>query len=155
MKWKGESFRLQKKEIIPLVLAGLIFSSSSLLLFLSYNYMDAGIASTILFVYPVLVALIMMICFHERISPIVWGGILGNIWNVFGLGLPLGTPGLAIFGLVSGVYVGAWAMALAEIVDAIPIFMRRISLKRGVGLLIAGLAFGRTLGGLLHFYFRW
>lgn len=33
MKWKGESFRLQKKEIIPLVLAGLIFSSSSLLLF--------------------------------------------------------------------------------------------------------------------------
>ena len=86
---------------------------------------------------------------------IVWGGILGNIWNVFGLGLPLGTPGLAIFGLVSGVYVGAWAMALADIVDAIPIFMRRISLKRGVGLLIAGLAFGRTLGGLLHFYFRW
>ena len=75
MKWKGESFKLEKKEVLPLIIAGLIFSSSSLLLFLSYNYMDAGIASTILFVYPVLVALIMMICFHERVSFVVWGGI--------------------------------------------------------------------------------
>ncbi len=100
MKWKGESFRLQKKEIIPLVLAGLIFSSSSLLLFLSYNYMDAGIASTILFVYPVLVALIMMICFHERISPIVWGGILLALCGISFLskgtdGAPLSLVGLA------------------------------------------------------------
>ena len=75
MKWKGESFKLKKNEVLPLIIAGLIFSSSSLLLFLSYNYMDAGIASTILFVYPVLVALIMMICFHERVSFVVWGGI--------------------------------------------------------------------------------
>ena len=75
MKWKGESFKLEKKEVLPLIIAGLIFSSSSLLLFLSYDYMDAGIASTILFVYPVLVALIMMICFHERVSFVVWGGI--------------------------------------------------------------------------------
>ena len=75
MKWKGESFKLEKKEVLPLIIAGLIFSSSSLLLFLSYNYMDAGIASTILFVYPVLVALIMMVCFHERVSFVVWGGI--------------------------------------------------------------------------------
>ncbi len=88
-------------------------------------------------------------------SCIVWGGILGNIWNVFGLPLPLGMAGLLVFGLVAGIYVGAWAMALAEIVDAIPIFMRRVNLKRGIGLLIIGMALGRSLGGIAHFYFRW
>ena len=37
---------------------------------MSYNYMDAGIASTILFVYPVLVAIIMAVVFKEKVSPI-------------------------------------------------------------------------------------
>ena len=32
--------------------------------------MDAGIASTILFVYPVLVAIIMAVVFKEKVSPI-------------------------------------------------------------------------------------
>ena len=33
---------------------------------MSYNYMDAGIASTILFVYPVLVAIIMAVVFGKK-----------------------------------------------------------------------------------------
>lgn len=68
MKFQKQSFSLQKKEILPLVIMGFLFSFSSLFLFLSYNYMDAGIASTILFVYPVLVAIIMTIFFKEKIS---------------------------------------------------------------------------------------
>ena len=55
MKLQGQSFTLRKADILPLVIMGLLFSFSSLLLFMSYNYMDAGIASTILFVYPVMV----------------------------------------------------------------------------------------------------
>lgn len=118
MKWKGESFWLQKKEIIPLVLAGLIFSSSSLLLFLSYNYMDAGIASTILFVYPVLVALIMMICFHERISPIVWGGILLALCGISFLskgtdGAPLSLVGL-VFVLLSSLSYAVYIVGVNQ-----------------------------------------
>ena len=64
MKIQGESFAIKKSEILSLAAMGLLFSSSSLFLFISYNYMDAGIASTILFVYPVLVALIMALFFH-------------------------------------------------------------------------------------------
>jgi len=48
--------------------AGLLFAISSLSLFAAYLKMDAGIASTLLFVYPVMVAVIMAICFHERLS---------------------------------------------------------------------------------------
>lgn len=68
MKAQGHSFRLLKCEILPLAAMGLLFAFSSLSLFVSYNYMDAGIASTILFIYPVLVALLMAIFFKERIS---------------------------------------------------------------------------------------
>lgn len=65
-----QSFALRRCEVLPLVIMGLLFSFSSLTLFLSYNYMDAGIASTILFVYPVLVAILMAVFFKEEVSPI-------------------------------------------------------------------------------------
>lgn len=65
-----QSFALRRCEVFPLVIMGLLFSFSSLTLFLSYNYMDAGIASTILFVYPVLVAILMAVFFKEKVSPI-------------------------------------------------------------------------------------
>lgn len=70
MKVQGHSFRLRKCEILPLAGMGLLFAFSSLSLFMSYNYMDAGIASTILFVYPVLVAILMALFFKEKISVI-------------------------------------------------------------------------------------
>lgn len=76
MKLQGQSFTLRKADILPLVIMGLLFSFSSLLLFMSYNYMDAGIASTILFVYPVMVAVIMGAFFKEKISAITVFSIL-------------------------------------------------------------------------------
>ena len=68
IKVRGRNFKLQKKEILPLIVMGLLVSLSSLTLFLSYHYMDAGIASTLLFVYPVMVAVIMAIGFREKLS---------------------------------------------------------------------------------------
>ena len=68
MKMSGQSFALKRNEILPVAVMGLLFSFSSLFLFQSFNYMDAGIASTILFMYPVLVAVIMAVFFKERLS---------------------------------------------------------------------------------------
>lgn len=65
---RGFSFRIPAKSILPLALLGLLMSLSSLTLFVSYNYMAAGIASTILFVYPILVAVIMALFFREKLS---------------------------------------------------------------------------------------
>lgn len=68
MLFRRQSFALRRQDIVPLGVMGLLFSSSSLFLFQSYNYMDAGIASTILFLYPVFVAVIMAVGFHEKVS---------------------------------------------------------------------------------------
>ena len=68
IKARGRTFRIVRKEVVPLIVMGLLVALSSLTLFLSYNYMAAGIASTILFVYPILVALIMALFFKEKIT---------------------------------------------------------------------------------------
>ena len=65
---RGRSFKLKRKEVLPLIIMGLLVALSSLALFQSYNYMDVGIASTLLFVYPILVALIMWIAFKEKLT---------------------------------------------------------------------------------------
>ena len=64
---KRTSLSLTKNEFFPLFIMGLIFSFSSYTLFKSYTYMDAGIASTLLFIYPILVAVLMIIFFKEKI----------------------------------------------------------------------------------------
>nr|WP_306447108.1 DMT family transporter [Odoribacter splanchnicus] len=65
---RGRNFKLKRKEVLPLIIMGLLVALSSLALFQSYNYMDVGIASTLLFVYPILVALIMWIAFKEKLT---------------------------------------------------------------------------------------
>ena len=70
MKFQKQSFAIKRVDVLPLCIMGLLFAFSSLFLFMSYDYMDAGIASTILFVYPVLVAIIMAVVFKEKVSPI-------------------------------------------------------------------------------------
>ena len=68
IKARGRSFKIQRKETYPLIIMGLLVALSSLTLFLSYNYMAAGIASTLLFVYPIMVALIMAMVFKEKLA---------------------------------------------------------------------------------------
>ena len=68
MKFNHVDFKIKHQEIPPLVLMGIMFALCSLTLFQSYHYMDAGIASTILFLYPIIVALIMTFIFKEKLS---------------------------------------------------------------------------------------
>lgn len=75
LRARGRSLRLERGEAWPLVAMGLLVAVSSLTLFLSYNYMEAGIASTLLFVYPIMVALIMGGIFKERVGWLTWGCI--------------------------------------------------------------------------------
>lgn len=60
IKMRGHDFRLTIKETVSLFIVGMLVATSSLTLYMSYNYMPAGIASTMLFVYPIIVAVLMM-----------------------------------------------------------------------------------------------
>ena len=67
MLFRRESLRVDRREFFTLTALGVLFIFSSLTLYLSFHLMPAGVASTILFTYPVMTAAIMAAFFRERI----------------------------------------------------------------------------------------
>lgn len=63
-----ESLQIKKVEIIPILILGLLFALSSQFLFWSYKYLSISVASTLLFIYPIFVAILMNVLFREKIS---------------------------------------------------------------------------------------
>ena len=68
IKARRRDFCVNPRQLLPLSVLGLLMGLSSLALFVSYNYMEASIASTMLFVYPIMVALIMAVVYHEKLT---------------------------------------------------------------------------------------
>ena len=63
-----KSFKINGSELKTLGSLGLLCAASSITYYQSFRFMDAGIASTILFVYPVMVAVIMATFFKEKVT---------------------------------------------------------------------------------------
>ena len=106
------------------------------------------------------------ILFYE--TSVALGGILGNLVYVFGIGsssmmqwlsdgaqLSAGSGLLGIFGIFSGIFVGCWAMALAEILNVFPVFMRRARIVRYIAAFTISVALGKGLGAGLFFFRGW
>lgn len=85
-------------------------------------------------------------------SCVIWGGILGNTAFVFEWQLPGGIPGLFVFGLFCGIYVGCFAMALAETLKVIPIFAMRVRLVQGIPYIVLAIATGKMLGSYYQMF---
>lgn len=99
-----QSFKITAKQAGILLILGLLYTSSSIFLFEAYNYIASGLATTLIFLYPVLVAIIMLFL---RVVPSwpVWlaiaatfGGVLimtrgsgGEAINPIGVALSLGS----------------------------------------------------------------
>ena len=109
--------------------------------------------------------------FYE--TSVALGGILGNLFYVFGPGSPAvmqrlfmqplpegaafsaGSGLLGIFGIFSGIFVGCWSMALAEILNVFPVFMRRARIVRYIAAFTISVAVGKGLGAGLFFFGGW
>lgn len=85
----------------------------------------------------------------------VLGGIAGNLVSVFRP--QMGYLGflLPVFGLLAGIFVGCWAMALAEVLNVFPIFIRRLKIVRYTAAFILSMALGRGLGAFIYLWKRW
>lgn len=82
---KKMSFKISKKEFLPIFFLGLFFSMSSLTLFEAFKYIEAGVACTILFIYPVIVAIIMAMFFKEKLTKRVILSIVLILSGIFAL----------------------------------------------------------------------
>ena len=83
------------------------------------------------------------------------GIVLGNVFCLFRLPLPLGEGFLAVLGVFSGIFLGGWILALAEMADMFPILARRLRLTEGLPAVILFVAAGKLLGSLCYYFFGW
>lgn len=86
---------------------------------------------------------------------VAMGGIIGNLISVFQIHIPYGGWLLPIFGILAGIFVGCWSMALAEILNVFPIFVRRLKIVRYISVFIISMALGKGIGAFIFFFNRW
>lgn len=83
------------------------------------------------------------------------GGILGNLIFIYRIPIPGGTLLQIVVGLFTGIFVGCWALSLAETLNVFPIFIRRVKLVRCIPYIILGIAIGKGIGSLIYFFLGW
>jgi len=96
---RGESFKVKLSEFPLLVLLGIIFGMSSLGLFESYRFIPAGLATTIVYLYPVFTA-ILMIILGNRPSYQSWIAIFATLAGVYLMCRPEGEIKLDKWGVI-------------------------------------------------------
>lgn len=86
------SFRLEKRQLLPMISGGIFVSLSCLFFFASFHHLDGGISATVLFVYPLMVAAIMYLFFHVKQS----------FMTIIGMAAAIGGIALLSLGNTSG-----------------------------------------------------
>ena len=82
---------------------------------------------------------------------ITLGGVFGTTTMFINYHLPVGKILVGIFAFANGIFVGCLAIALAEVLNVIPIFLRRSRIVAGIPMFICAIAFGKVFGSLLYF----
>lgn len=98
MMLRHERFKVGWHELRLLMLLGVLFSFSSIFLFESYKFIPSGLATTVVYLYPVFVA-VTMLFFHVRPSWQVWVSIAATLAGVVLLCLPGGSVVLSGLGM--------------------------------------------------------
>lgn len=87
-------------------------------------------------------------------NSVALGGIIGNVLFVYHV-YPRFQWLIPAFGLFSGIFVGCWAMALAEILNVFPIFIRKTKVLRYISYIIIAMALGKGIGAWIFFVKGW
>ena len=82
MKVHKEPFAIKMNDLPLLVLLSTYYMVSAQFLFWGYDYMGAGVATTLHFTYPVFVTLLMLILFREKASWVTWLAIILAVYGV-------------------------------------------------------------------------
>lgn len=110
MKMRREQFRVTASEFRLLVVLGVLFSFGSLFLFESYRFIPSGLATTLVYLYPIFVALIM-VALKSYPNWQTWLSIAVTFVGVILLSLPSGKITLHPLGMLLAV-ISALSYAL-------------------------------------------
>lgn len=87
---------------------------------------------------------------YGNLGAMVREGLLGEsagiaVWE------GIAAAGVSLFGFFAGIFVGCLALAIAEMLDSIPILTRRIGYRHGLGIMVLSIAIGKLVGSLVYF----
>jgi len=99
MMLRKEPFRVKGRELGLMAILGILFACSSLFLFASYAFIPSGLATTLVYLYPVFVALIMVFL---RFFPSwqTWISIAATFGGILLLSQPSGAAEIKPAGIV-------------------------------------------------------
>lgn len=148
--YQKERLRISFREGLIMSLLGILYALSAEFLFLAYDYLSPGIASTIFFSYPIIVALVLILFYKEKLTIptllslllVVAGvGVLsikkGEALNYIGLGISLlGALVYALYILIvnkvriesSGVKISFYSMLFSSLYFLIKSLLLRESI---------------------------
>lgn len=148
--YQKERLRISFREMLIMSLLGLLYALSAEFLFLAYDYLSPGIASTIFFSYPIIVALVLILFYKEKLTiptllslllVVVGVGVLsikkGEALNYIGLGISLlGALVYALYILIvnkvriesSGVKISFYSMLFSSLYFLIKSLLLRKSI---------------------------
>ena len=78
-------------------------------------------------------------------SHALFGAATDGVWDLAGTLIQI------VFGLFAGIFVGCLALAIAEMLNTIPVFARRVGFRHGLGIAILAVALGKLVGSLIYF----
>ncbi len=111
----------------------------------------------VLTVFGILPRLMQISKTHARIRSYEISIILGVLFSSW-YGLRdmtiTSSPWLLVpIGLASGTFIGMLAAALTEVLNVLPILMKRVGFKEQVLILLMAILFGKVFGSLFHWIF--
>jgi len=149
--YQKERLRISFREGLIMSLLGILYALSAEFLFLAYDYLSPGIASTIFFSYPIIVALVLILFYKEKLTLptllslllVVAGvGVLsikkGEALNYIGLGISLlGALVYALYILIvnkvriesSGVKISFYSMLFSSLYFLVKSLLLRESIS--------------------------
>ncbi|MGL4738325.1 MAG: stage V sporulation protein AB [Cellulosilyticaceae bacterium] len=86
-------------------------------------------------------------------TTIIFAATFGAIWSMEGVSMPMPKFFIGIIAFGFGIFVGCLAIAVAEILNVMPVMDRRLHIKKGVGFFIIAFAIGKLLGALYYWQY--
>ena len=59
---------------------------------------------------------------------------------------------IILFSFFTGMFIGILAVSLAEVLNVMPIFTRRLRIVKGLSIFVLFIALGKMIGSLIYFY---
>jgi drug/metabolite transporter (DMT)-like permease len=84
IRYRKIDFHVEKQQLVPLLLSSTLgYTATIVTLYLSYEYVSAGVATSLHYLFPILVMLLAYFIYHEKLQPYKWIALLTSLGGIY------------------------------------------------------------------------